>query len=389
MVGIQRRETVDPGLRRLELIQRLESELSCKIITYICGDGPLGQANIADDVVPILYKHLSAINSTPHEKRPDIALYLYARGGATETPWKIATLIRDMCARFTVIIPYKAHSATTMIAMAADKILMHEMGELGPVDPSMRLTGDTRSGNDHPMLPEIGVEDIAAFLRFLKNRVGLSDQTALAQLASNLTQSLAPPVLGRLERVYSHAQVVTSKLLGLHKPPMDTDRIARIVDALTEKCYVHGHAVRRAEAKEIGLDVEALGKDANLLTWELYQNYCDAMWLDHPKHPSNYIGGHAEYVKEDIPIAFVESNHMSHAFMGRSAMRQTRTLPPNVNFNLNLNVPRTEQLGQVNTEDLAKALMPMIQQQINQAIAQVAPEPRYIIEYHGKWITLQ
>lgn len=43
-----------------------------------------------------------------------------------------------------VIVPYRAHSTGTLIAIGADKIIMGRLGELSPVDPS---TG-------HPFNPE-------------------------------------------------------------------------------------------------------------------------------------------------------------------------------------------------------------------------------------------
>jgi hypothetical protein len=310
---------LDPAGRRQELIGRLEKTLGRNVITYVCGDGPFGKARIADDAVPIIHKHLQVLAKRDGTK-PNVALYLYARGGSTETPWKITTLIREICDTYDAVIPYKAHSATTMIAMAADKIWMHEMGELGPVDPSMQLMGEglategRRPTNvGRPLPSEIGVEDIAAFLRFIKHRVGLSDQQPLAQLASNLTEYLSPALLGRLERAYSHAHVIAAKLLAQHRPALDQDRMTRIVESLTEKCYVHGHAIRRSEAREIGLDVGDLQDEAADIVWDIYKEYERVMKLDWPADLNCYLdGASGEHVEERIPIAFVESVADSH-----------------------------------------------------------------------------
>jgi ClpP class serine protease len=66
-----------------------------------------------------------------------IDLYLYSIGGALEAPWQIISTIRQFCKKLNILIPYKAYSAATLVAIGADKILMGRKGELGPIDPQM------------------------------------------------------------------------------------------------------------------------------------------------------------------------------------------------------------------------------------------------------------
>jgi hypothetical protein len=55
-----------------------------------------------------------------------IDLFVYARGGAIEVPWRIMTMIREFTDKFCVLVPYKAFSATTLLALGADEIVMDE-----------------------------------------------------------------------------------------------------------------------------------------------------------------------------------------------------------------------------------------------------------------------
>ncbi|KKT50265.1 MAG: hypothetical protein UW40_C0007G0040 [Parcubacteria group bacterium GW2011_GWF2_44_17] len=102
------------------------------MITYTTSDrqGPVN-ARIAMDVIPIMSRHLQNIG-----KVEKIDLFLYSSGGDTMVPWRLVSMIREFCDSFAVLVPYKAHSAATMVALGADEIVMTNMGELSPIDPS-------------------------------------------------------------------------------------------------------------------------------------------------------------------------------------------------------------------------------------------------------------
>src|SRR2546426_9356965 len=65
-----------------------------------------------------------------------IDLFLYSRGGELTTPLPIVHLIKSHCKKFNILIPYKAHSAAILICLGADEIVMGEMGQLSPIDPT-------------------------------------------------------------------------------------------------------------------------------------------------------------------------------------------------------------------------------------------------------------
>ena len=200
---------------RISLIRQLESLRKSKVIVYFCGDRrATGGTQIADDSIRPLYDHLRALNALFPGKRKKLDFYLYSIGGLTETPWKIVTMLRELSDELHVIIPYKAYSAATMIALGADKIWMSEKAELGPIDPALRFV-DNPSRPLPFRLPEVGVEDIASFITFLRQRAGLTDQSALASTINTLATNLTPPLLGRIERIYSHIRLVARKLLSL------------------------------------------------------------------------------------------------------------------------------------------------------------------------------
>jgi len=119
---------------RLEIIDNIEKKINAKIITYICGDRPGALSQTYPDAIRPMYDHLKSIGNV--EK---IILYLYGIGGVLEVPWRMVTMIREFCDSFEVIIPYKAYSAVSLIALGADKNIIGRKGELRPISPSLIL----------------------------------------------------------------------------------------------------------------------------------------------------------------------------------------------------------------------------------------------------------
>src|ERR1700737_796077 len=123
----------------LPRIQSLEALFGNRVVTYFLEDGFM----LADEQMLHLYEHLRRIG-----KQKRLALWLSSRGGASEVPWKVVSLLREFADSLQVLLPYRAASAATVIALGADQIVMTEMAELGPIDPSRW----------HPLLPQAEVQ---------------------------------------------------------------------------------------------------------------------------------------------------------------------------------------------------------------------------------------
>jgi ClpP class serine protease len=115
-----------------QLIQQIEKTRNSRVITYLTSDrqGPFN-ARIAVDVIPLISKQLQMIG-----KVQNIDFFLYTAGGDTMVPWRLVSMMREYCEKFSVIVPYKAHSAGTMIALGGDEIVMSDLSEISPIDPS-------------------------------------------------------------------------------------------------------------------------------------------------------------------------------------------------------------------------------------------------------------
>ena len=116
---------------KLGLIKKLEGARDSRVISYVTGDRTPFATKIAGDIVPLLGNLLDGVG-----KVKKISLLLYTSGGDMLAPIRIVKLIRNHCDKFEVLVPYKAHSAGTLICLGADSIVMGKLGELTPVDPT-------------------------------------------------------------------------------------------------------------------------------------------------------------------------------------------------------------------------------------------------------------
>ncbi len=350
--------------KRGELIKTIEGKLGAKVLVYFTADSPVVSATIADDAVLPLFDHLRALGT---QKR--IALYLYSLGGQMESPWKLVTTLREFCEELHVVIPYKAYSAATMIAIGADKIWMTRKAELGPIDPALQVNPLPGKDGSSPRLPDLGVEDIAAYLTFIRERAKLTDQAAVSSAVTALANHLTPPLLGRLERIYSHIQLVARNLLALHKPPLKDRQISNITQALTEKMYVHGHGIGRAAAKQIGLDVEPLDASTEEPVWSLYEEYETSFRLRETRDVEAYFPqGSDTYEQPDTAIACIESEKLLHEFAGKIRAQRLRNTPPNpaINVNIGFTLP-----ANVDPQQLPQQFQQIMQQLLQQAAQQL------------------
>jgi hypothetical protein len=347
---------------RKSLIKTIQKIRGSKLIVYFTGDRRFASAMIAEDAVRPLYEHLLSIG-----KNSKIDLFLYSRGGDVSVPWRIVSMFREFCDEFSVLIPYKAHSAATLISLGADKIIMGKKAELGPIDPVL-VRGVIGESAVPPA--EISVEDVNSYISFLKERAGITDQSALMQLVSILANYLTPLTLGSVNRQNSHIRLVARKLLTYKREKPEEAKINSIIETLTEKIYSHGHAIGRKEAQEIGLPVEIPSDELEEAIWKLYLEYEKILRLNEPIDPLLTLVGKEEAHLDNVPIAVIESEERLHVFRVQIDFKRKRQIPsnPQINLNIGLSLPPN-----IKPEDIPANVQQILQQMINQ-IAQCLPQ---------------
>jgi hypothetical protein len=170
--------------QRLQAIQALEQQRNSRVISYFLSDresfppGLPGLAALLASEPQLLF--VDILRDLGHVPRLD--LFLHTRGGTTESVWPLVTILREYCDHLAVLVPFRAHSAGTMICLGADEVVMSDFAELSPIDPT---TGNQFNPRD-PVNPTaqygISVEDVVAYFELAKDRAELKSETARIDL---------------------------------------------------------------------------------------------------------------------------------------------------------------------------------------------------------------
>ncbi len=280
---------------RLDLIKQIEKERQSAVICYITGDKDKFHTQIGEDVILMLFRHLELIG-----KKDNIDLFLYTRGGDMVTPIRIVKLIRNYCKKFSLLVPYRAHSAGTLIALGADEIVMGKLGELTPVDPTTTHPFNPRDLAVDPKKPmSISVEDITSYLLLAKEK-GKVKENQMGEIYENLTKHLYPNpkhlhplALGNVYRAQRMSRMLSEKLLSLHidvEKKSNKETIEKIVNEITSNICIHNYPIYRDEGEALGLNVVTPKNELEKMLWDLYEKYAEDMELTKPFNPLVTLG---------------------------------------------------------------------------------------------------
>jgi ClpP class serine protease len=154
-----------------------------------------------------------------------IDLILHTPGGLVLASEQIASALIAHRAKVTVFVPHYAMSGGTLLALAADEIVMAPHAVLGPLDPQVGR------------FPAVSI--VRAVARKEASGKDVDDETLiLADIAEKATRQVHELV----ERV-------------LVRNGWDAARAAAVAQALTEGRWTHDYPITVDEAKEIGLPV--------------------------------------------------------------------------------------------------------------------------------------
>ena len=323
--------------RRIELLEAIQEKRRSRVITYITSDRPNLPAQIAGDVVPLLHQHLQALCEEDCEA---FDLILYSRGGRANVPWTIVSMFREYCGdrSFNVLIPYKAHSAATVIAIGADHIFMTRKAELGPIDTTISSGPYNPTEKDSTDRLPISVEDVTGYFALLE-QVGCHTWDDKSKAFELLTDAVHPLALGDVKRTLEQTKLVSSRLLNTRKTPFPRDTIDQIVKRLSSEVYSHEHTIGRSEAREyVGLSHVQDAEDTEIADelWSLYEEYESLFELKVSFAPEEYLiaNDEEEHTWENLKLACVESIWRFDCFKQNMKVTRIPQVPPTVQINL-------------------------------------------------------
>ena len=125
------------GVRRKYLAQ-LNQHSERNVILY--ASGWLQSGEVPPALVSIGDEDMQAFMEVSHGLEGDLLdLILHSPGGSPEAAEAIVSYLRSRFSHIRVIVPQIAMSAATMIACAADEIVLGQHSFLGPTDPQILL----------------------------------------------------------------------------------------------------------------------------------------------------------------------------------------------------------------------------------------------------------
>ncbi len=188
---------------RISLIERIEALRQSNVICYLTSVRPNLNAQMSDDAVRVMFDQMLLLPEKPVKK---LDVFLCSNGGSGTVPWRLVSLLREFAKTVGVLIPYRAYSAATLLALGADEIVMHPFAEMGPIDPT--VTNEYNPVNpDTRRLIGISVEDVKAYVSFIKTTVGIQHEDELVRAIEILAQKVHPLALGNVERFISQSRM--------------------------------------------------------------------------------------------------------------------------------------------------------------------------------------
>ncbi|SLN50653.1 Serine dehydrogenase proteinase [Roseovarius litorisediminis] len=211
------------ALRRVQAIRVIERLRGSRVITMIHRQEKrsLFGFNMSNHIdLEDAQSIISAIKATPDNMPID--LVMHTPGGLVIAAMQIARAVEAHPAKVTVFVPIYAMSGGTLIAMAADEIVMGEFSMLGPIDPQIMGISAASVVAARDAKPIEHVSDIALVL------ADVSDK-AIAQVRRGAIEIMTPR--------------------------MAQDRAEELAATLTCGKWTHDYALTPHEATELGLPI--------------------------------------------------------------------------------------------------------------------------------------
>ncbi|MGD0041230.1 MAG: hypothetical protein ABSE84_12555, partial [Isosphaeraceae bacterium] len=154
-------------------IADLERVRGSRVVSYVLSDRETFPPGVPGFNPPMQEIHPWVIELIRDWERVDrLDLVLHTRGGAIESVWPLVSALRARCKTLGVIVPFRAHSAGTLVCLGAREIVMDDFSELSPIDPTTGNPFNPRDpGNPQAQLG-ISVEDVAAYFDLARDLAG-------------------------------------------------------------------------------------------------------------------------------------------------------------------------------------------------------------------------
>lgn len=256
-------------LKQIEAHEEKNSGKKVRCLAFLSTDS----AGIDSGDIPVFGDALLSLGEVDQ-----LNLIINSPGGDGTVAEKIIELCRAYCRHFKVVVPNRAKSAATVIALGADEIVMGYCSEIGPIDAQV------------PVIIG-GLPRYISAQSFIDARTSLENRFKEAVKAKEdpkaILQQLAildPPFIDHCEKLMEFSREVARKYLkrymfsSITPASIQNKAVDNVLEGLSSVAIfkVHGRMIDGNAAKtDLKLNVRLLGKD-NELWQDLWQYYVRA-----------------------------------------------------------------------------------------------------------------
>jgi hypothetical protein len=216
------------------------------------------------------YKKLDVILQTP--------------GGDIDAAFAYSKLLRKSAEEINIIVPLYAKSAGTLICLIADKILMTDLSELGPLDTQIRESneGDTPHYNSAlngfkalEQVQQHTIETLDITTKLILSRSGLkiSDAIHLASefaghTSGTLYAQLNPIKIGEYARALEIGETYGKIILTRYSKWIE-QKAESVIKTLVYQYPSHGFVIDCEELQALGLPAEIVNIETSSILFHL------------------------------------------------------------------------------------------------------------------------
>ncbi len=231
---------------RQDAIRQIQSLTDRQLIVYEANILSSGGSLSEQDIQPFA----DLLSRVDRGSRVD--LMLHTSGGDIDAAEKIVYMCREVASGFRVVVPEYAKSAGTLVALAADSVVMGLTSELGPIDP--QLTGPGPGGATFQASAQSFIDEFERIKREVDETGSLSP--AYFPLLDGLNLGFIGMCRSQVERSKQFAAKWLKRNMLKGNDEKAEQLAAELCDA--SKWLTHGVVIDADQAEKLGLKVAKL-----------------------------------------------------------------------------------------------------------------------------------
>ena len=201
-----------------------------------------------------------------HAPLGQLDLVVNTNGGTVTAVRKLLHVLHAKTAHLTVLVPYKAQSAGTILCLGAHHIVLTPFAELSPIDPHIEGTGV------HMGRPtRFSSEDMVSFRTMAQQWFGVHSEEQALPLLKMFSEKFFPPALTQFFRAEQLVRQVTLEALRFHLPDAGAQAHQHIVDHLITGYHDHQYPLTCADLVQLGLQITEASPEEEGLLWLLWK----------------------------------------------------------------------------------------------------------------------